>query len=122
MAGSKWRVGVIAATASQNWRANGPKPHIVRGFKVSRGPNFVAKLEEIVGPYTAPLEHALVLCYDEKNQARALDRTQPRLPLKKRRAATMMRDYAKWMDRLSLGARAIIVDGFGASRHPPIKA
>ena len=67
----------------------------MRNFEVSRGPNFVDKLEEIVGLNTAPPEHALVLCYDEKNQARALDRTQPRLPLKKRRAATMMRDYAK---------------------------
>lgn len=32
-----------------HWRANGLKPHIVRGFKVSRDPQFVEKLENIVG-------------------------------------------------------------------------
>jgi len=34
-----------------------------------------------------------VLCVDEKSQIQALDRTQPGLPLKKGRAATMTHDY-----------------------------
>jgi hypothetical protein len=34
----------------------------------------------------------VVLCGDEKSQIRALDRTQPGLPLKKGRAATMTHD------------------------------
>jgi hypothetical protein len=33
----------------QHWQAHGLKSHIVRGFKVSRGPQFVEKLEDIVG-------------------------------------------------------------------------
>jgi hypothetical protein len=37
--------------------------------------------------------HALVLCCDEKSQVQALDRTQPGLPLKNGRAATMTYDY-----------------------------
>lgn len=37
-------------------------------------------------------EHAVVLCCDEKSQVQALDRTQPGLPIKKGRAATMTHD------------------------------
>ncbi|MBS0408206.1 MAG: peptide ABC transporter substrate-binding protein [Proteobacteria bacterium] len=58
-------------------------------------------LEDIVGLYLSPPEHALVLCCDEKSQVQALDRTQPGLPLKKGRAATMTHDYKRnvtWHD------------------------
>jgi len=70
-------LGVSAASVSRHWRANGLKPHVVRGFKVSRDPQFVEKLEDIVGLYMSPPEHALVFCCDEKSQVQALDRTQP---------------------------------------------
>jgi transposase len=88
-------MGVSAASVSRHWRANGLKPHLVRGFKVSRDPEFVEKLEDIVGLYMSPPEHALVLCCDEKSQVQALDRTQPGLPIKKGRAATMTHDYKR---------------------------
>src|SRR5258708_27332263 len=88
-------LGVSAASVSRHWRANGLKPHLVRGFKVSRDPRFVEKLEDIVGLYMSPPEHALVLCCDEKSQVQALDRTQPGLPLKKGSAATMTHDYKR---------------------------
>jgi transposase len=88
-------LGVSAASISRHWRAKGLKPHLVRGFKVSRDPKFVEKLEDIVGLYLAPPEHAIVLCCDEKSQVQALDRTQPGLPLKKGRAATMTHDYKR---------------------------
>ncbi len=39
---------------------------------------FAEKLEDIVGLYLNPPEHALVLCCDEKSQIQALDRTYPR--------------------------------------------
>ncbi len=88
----------------------------MRGFKVSRDPKFVEKLEDIVGLYMSPPEHALVLCCDEKSQVQALDRTQPGLPLKKGRAETLTHDdkrhgtttlFARsmcWMARLSANA------------------
>ena len=63
--------GVSAASVSRHWRKNGLKPHLVRGFKVSRDPKFVEKLEDIVGLYMSPPEHALVLCVDEKSQVQA---------------------------------------------------
>ena len=37
----------------------------------------------------------MVLCVDEKSQIQALDRTQPGLPIKKGRAATMTHDYKR---------------------------
>jgi transposase len=103
-------LGVSAASVSRHWRANGLKPHVVRGFKVSRDPNFVEKLEDIVGLYMSPPEHALVLCCDEKSQVQALDRTQPGLPLKKGRAATMTHDY-KRNGTTTLFAALNVLDG-----------
>lgn len=87
--------GVSATSVARVWRAHGLKPHRVKSFKVSRDPQFVEKLEDIVGLYLSPPEHALVLCCDEKSQVQALDRTQPGLPLKKGRAATMTHDYKR---------------------------
>lgn len=89
------KVGVSDTSVLRIWRANGLKPHLVETFKVSRDPKFVEKLEDIVGLYLNPPEHALVLCADEKSQVQALDRTQPGLPLKKGRAATMTHDYKR---------------------------
>lgn len=103
-------LGVSDTTVLRVWRANGLKPHRVRGFKVSRDPKFVEKLEDIVGLYMSPPEHALVLCCDEKSQIQALDRTQPGLPLKKGRAATMTHDY-KRNGTTTLFAALNILDG-----------
>lgn len=101
---------VSPSTVMRHWQANGLKPHLVRGFKVSRDPRFVEKLEDIVGLYMSPPEHALVLCCDEKSQVQALDRTQPGLPLKKGRAATMTHDY-KRNGTTTLFAALNVLDG-----------
>ena len=103
-------LGVSASTVMRHWQANGLKPHIVRGFKVSRDPKFVEKLEDIVGLYMSPPEHALVLCCDEKSQIQALDRTQPGLSLKKGRAQTMTHDY-KRHGTTTLFAALNVLDG-----------
>jgi hypothetical protein len=60
---------------------HGLKLRLVRSFKVSNDPNFVAKVEDIVGLYVDPPEKALLLSIDEKSQIQALDRAQPSLPL-----------------------------------------
>ena len=88
-------MGISKASVSRIWRANGLKPHRVESFKVSNDPNFADKLEAIVGLYLNPPEHALVLSVDEKSQIQALDRTQPGLPMKKGRGATMTHDYKR---------------------------
>src|SRR5438128_5304304 len=88
-------VGISEASVRRIWRAHGLKPHRVETFKVSNDPAFAEKLEDIVGLYLNPPEHALVLCADEKSQIQALDRTQPGLPLKRGRGATMTHDYKR---------------------------
>jgi transposase len=77
------------------WNTNQIKPHLFRTFKISRDPQFVEKLTDVVGLYLNPPEHALVLSVDEKSQIQALDRTQPGLPMKKGRCGTMTHDYKR---------------------------
>lgn len=88
-------MGVSEATVRRIWHANGLKPHLLEGFKLSNDKRFAEKLDAIVGLYLNPPEHAMVLCVDEKSQIQALDRTQPGLPLKKGRGATMTHDYKR---------------------------
>jgi transposase len=87
--------GVSEATVRRIWRKHGLKPHRVKSFKLSADPQFAEKLEDVVGLYLNPPEHALVLSLDEKSQIQALDRTQPGLPLKKGRCQTMTHDYKR---------------------------
>lgn len=109
------QMGISDTTVHKVWKANGLKPHLVETFKVSRDPKFAEKLEDIVGLYLSPPEHALVLCCDEKSQVQALDRTQPGLPLKKGKAATMTHDY-KRHGTTTLFAAMSTLDGAVISR------
>jgi transposase len=87
--------GISPAAVQRIWSAHGLKPHLVRTFKLSRDPKFLEKLDDVVGLYLNPPEHALVFSFDEKSQIQALDRTQPGLPLKKGRAGTQTHDYKR---------------------------
>jgi transposase len=87
--------GISEASVRRIWRAHGLKPHLIKTFKVSNDPEFADKLQDIVGLYLNPPEHAMVLCLDEKSQIQALDRTQPGLPLKRGRGQTMTHDYKR---------------------------
>src|SRR5271169_3735911 len=87
--------GVSKATVQRIWNANGLKPHLIKTFKLSNDPDFIEKLEDVIGLYMSPPDNALVFCIDEKSQIQALDRTQPGLPMKKGRAGTMTHDYKR---------------------------
>jgi transposase len=87
--------GISPSSVGRIWAEAGLKPHLVKGFKVSNDPMFEEKVTDIVGLYLDPPDRAVVLCVDEKSQIQALDRTQPGLPLKKGRAATMTHDYKR---------------------------
>jgi len=84
--------GLAVSTVQRIWKAHGLAPHRWRRFKLSNDPAFAEKLHAVVGLYVAPPAHAVVLSVDEKSQIQALDRTQPGLPLKKGRGATMTHD------------------------------
>jgi len=87
--------GVSPATVHRIWDAHGLQPHRQKTFKLSRDPQFVEKLTDIVGLYMNPPDKAVVLCADEKSQIQALDRTQPGLPMKKGRCGTATHDYKR---------------------------
>jgi transposase len=88
-------MGISRTSVQRIWKEAGLKPHLVKRFKVSTDPLFEEKVTDVVGLYMNPPDRALVLCVDEKSQIQALDRTQPGLPLKKGRAATMTHDYKR---------------------------
>src|SRR5690348_11239721 len=88
-------VGISEASVRRIWHSHGLKPHRVESFKISRDPEFAEKLEDIVGLYLNPPEHALVRGGDEKGQIQALDRTQPGRPVKRGRRQTMTHDYKR---------------------------
>jgi transposase len=88
-------MGISEASVRRVWHSHGLKPHRTETFKVSNDPKFAEKLEDIVGLYLNPPQHAIVLSVDEKSQIQALDRTQPGLPMKKGRGETMTHDYKR---------------------------
>lgn len=87
--------GVSPATVRRLWQAHGLQPHRTRSFKLSRDPDFVKKLRDVVGLYLNPPEKALVLCADEKSQIQALDRTEPILPIRPGIPAQQTHDYVR---------------------------
>jgi transposase len=87
--------GISLGSVQAIWKAHGLVPHRVKTFKLSRDPEFISKLRDIVGLYMSPPAHSLVLSVDEKSQIQALDRTQPGLPMKADQPATMTHDYVR---------------------------
>lgn len=73
--------GIGQDSVGRIWRTFGVKPHVVRGFKLSKDPMFTEKVRDVVGLYLNPPEKAIVLSVDEKSQCQALERAQPVLPM-----------------------------------------
>jgi transposase len=103
-------IGVGLRTVQRIWDAHRLQPHRLRTFKKSNDPAFAEKVEDVVGLYMEPPCHAVVLSIDEKSQIQALDRTQPGLPLKPGKCATMTHDY-KRNGTTTLFAALNILDG-----------
>lgn len=75
------RTGLSKSTIGRIWRRFEPRPHRAETFKLSTDPLYVEKVVDVVGLYHDPPEPVIVLCVDEKSQTRALDRSQPVLPM-----------------------------------------
>jgi transposase len=103
-------VGISLRAVQRIWEAHRLQPHRLRTFKKSNDPAFVEKVEDVVGLYMNPPCHAAVLSIDEKSQIQALDRTQPGLPLKPGKCATMTHDY-KRNGTTTLFAALNVLDG-----------
>lgn len=89
------QLGVTPNAVLRVWRAFGLRPDRTESFSLSKDPQFVEKVRDVVGLYMSPPDNAVVLCVDEKSQIQALDRTQPLLPMvpthPERRTATYQR-------------------------------
>ncbi len=89
------RSGLSQSMISRIWRAFALQPHRAEGFKLSKDPQFIDKVRDIVGLYLNPPDRALVLCVDEKAQIQALDRSQPLLPMRPGQAERRTADYKR---------------------------
>src|SRR5438270_3352076 len=89
------RAGLSQTAVVRIWHAFGLQPHRVESFKLSKDPQFVEKVRDIVGQFMAPPDRAIVLCVDEKSQVQALNRTQPILPLAPGVPARQSHDYER---------------------------
>lgn len=77
------------------WREHNLRPHRQGTFKISKDPQFAAKVADIVGLYLDPPGGAVVLSLDEKTQVQALDRTQPILPVAFDKTEKRTHDYVR---------------------------
>jgi transposase len=102
--------GLSRMTVQRIWKQHGLQPHRVETFKLSRDPQFVEKLRDVVGLYLDPPDKALVLSVDEKSQIQALDRTAPLLPLRPGIPARQTHDY-KRHGTTTLFAALSLLDG-----------
>ncbi len=88
-------LGMSQSAVSRIWRAFGLAPHKQNSWKLSKDPQFVDKVRDIVGLYLDPPERAMVLCVDEKTQIQALNRTQPVFPMMPGTPARASHDYVR---------------------------
>jgi transposase len=75
------QLGLSPSAVARIWRAFGLRPDRTETFSLSKDPQFIEKVRDVVGLYMSPPDNALVLSVDEKSQIQALDRMQPLLPL-----------------------------------------
>lgn len=104
------KFGVSKVAIHRIWRMHNLKPHLVRTFKLSKDKDFVEKLQDVIGLYLSPPDHALVFSLDEKSQIQALDRTQPLLPLRQGIPERQTHDY-KRNGTTTLFAALNVLDG-----------
>jgi transposase len=102
--------GLSRMAVQRIWKAHKLQPHRVETFKLSRDPQFVEKVPDVVGLYLNPPDKALVLSVDEKSQIQALDRTAPLLPLRPGIPARQSHDY-KRHGTTTLFAALSLLDG-----------
>ena len=87
--------GLSATTVRRIWGAFGLQPHRQETGKLSRDPQFIDTVRDVVGLYLDPPERALVLCVNEKSRIQARDRSAPVLPLLPGTPARAGHDYTR---------------------------
>jgi transposase len=100
--GTHWSVRTLARHLGVGVRvvqavlsAESIQPHRFRYWKDSPHPEFEPKMLAVVGLYLHPRENVMVLSVDEKTSIQALDRTEPRLPMKPHRIERLSHEYKR---------------------------
>jgi putative transposase len=100
--GTHWSVrtlakhlGVGTSVVQAVLSAESIQPHRVRYWKHSLDPEFEPKMLAVIGLYMQPPQNAIVLSVDEKTSIQALDRTQPRLPMKPHQIERLSHEYKR---------------------------
>ena len=130
-------MGLCCAPSDASGPLTGLTPHRIRTFKRSTDPDFAANsppasptacccrplswlpLDDVVGLYMNPPRHAVVVSIDEKSQIQALDRTQPGLPTKRGKCATLTHDSSATVPRPCSQPSACSKARSSALRAPP---
>src|SRR5271155_5335187 len=115
--------GISHRSVQRIWSAHGLKPHRVRTFKLSNDARFAAKLQDVVGLYLDPPEHALVLSVDEKSQIHALDGKVIGQCMSRHRHQEFIRFLNKINRETPAGREVhVIVDNYATHKHPKVCA
>ena len=89
-------VGLSHSSVQRIWAAHRLKPHLTRSFSFPPTTrNFVKKFRTLSAFTSIRRTRRLCSGLTKRARSRALDRTQPGLPLKKGRAGTMTHDYKR---------------------------
>jgi transposase len=104
------KLGVSYSAVYRVWKAHKIQPHRERGFKLSKDPEFNEKVTDIVGLYMNPPEKAAVICFDEKAEIQALDRSQTMLPVRPGMPASLSYTYTR-NGTIDLFAAINVLDG-----------
>ncbi len=110
------RAGISRMAINRIWRAFGLQPHKTETFTLSKDPQLIEKVRDIVGVYLNPPDRAVVLCVDEKSQIQALNRMQPLLPMQPGQAERRTHDYER-PGTTSLFAALVARIGSGITEH-----
>ncbi len=74
-------VGLTQTAVTRIWQVFGLQPHRQQTWKLSKDPQFIDKVRDVVGLYLNPPERAVVLCVERSPKSQALDRTAPIVPM-----------------------------------------
>lgn len=88
-------LGMSQSSITRIWRAFGLQPHRSESFALSKDPQLIEKVRDIVGLYMNPPVNAIVLCVDEKSQIQALERSRPLLPMRPGQPERRTHDYVR---------------------------
>jgi transposase len=89
------RAGLTQTAVSRIWRAFALAPHRAETFKLSKDPQFIEKVRDVVGLYLNPPDRALLLAVDEKTQIPAREPTAPVVPMQPGQLERHTHDYVR---------------------------